>query len=60
MNYLGTSPQDFNSFKDFAKKFPSYASSAYNMMSYGYMRGDCEKKGSNYCYEVCKNVSIDS
>jgi len=44
MNYLGTSPQDFNSFKIFAEKFPLYASSAYNMMSYGYMRGDYGKK----------------
>ena len=44
MNYLGTSPQDFNSFKVFAEKFPSHASSAYNMISYGYMRGDFGKE----------------
>ena len=44
MNYLVTGPQDFNSFKVFAEKFPSYASSAYNMMSYGYMRGDFGKE----------------
>ena len=44
MNYLGTGPQDFNSFKVFAEKFPSYASSAYNMISYGYMREDFGKK----------------
>ena len=40
MNYLATSTQDFNTFKAFAEKFPAHASSAYNMMSYGYMRGD--------------------
>jgi tetratricopeptide (TPR) repeat protein len=39
INYLATSMQDFNSFKAFAEKFPAYASSAYNMMSYGYMNG---------------------
>ena len=44
MNYLGTSPQDFNSFKVFAEKFPSHASSAYNMISYGYMREDFGKE----------------
>ena len=44
MNYLVTGPQDFNSFKVFAEKFPSHASSAYNMISYGYMRGDFGKE----------------
>ena len=44
MNYLATSTQDFNTFKAFAEKFPAYASSAYNMMSYGYMRGDFGKE----------------
>jgi hypothetical protein len=39
LNYMATSPQDFNSFKVFAEKFPTYAASAYNMMSYGYMNG---------------------
>ena len=39
INYFATSMQDFNSFKAFAEKFPAYASSAYNMMSYGYMNG---------------------
>tara|TARA_B110000503_G_scaffold83499_2_gene127442 strand:+ start:852 stop:2018 length:1167 start_codon:yes stop_codon:yes gene_type:complete len=39
LNYMATSMKDFNSFKDFAEKFPAYASSAYNMISYGYMNG---------------------
>jgi hypothetical protein len=44
INYLVAGPQDFNSFKVFAEKFPSHASSAYNMISYGYMRGDFGKE----------------
>jgi hypothetical protein len=44
INYLVAGPQDFNSFKVFAEKFPSHASSAYNMISYGYMREDFGKK----------------
>lgn len=39
LNYLGTSVNDFNSYKLFAEKFPTYSSSAYNMISYGYMTG---------------------
>ena len=39
INFLPTSIQDFNSYKIFAEKFPEYSSSAYNMMSYGYMNG---------------------
>jgi hypothetical protein len=39
INYLGTSVNDFNSYKLFAEKFPTYSSSAYNMISYGYMMG---------------------
>ena len=39
INYLGTSVNDFNSYKLFAEKFPIYSSSAYNMISYGYMMG---------------------
>lgn len=40
VNFLVTSPADFNSFKTFAEKFPNQAAAAYNMMSYGYLRGD--------------------
>ncbi len=40
MNFLATSPTNMKSFKDFAEKFPNQASAAYNMMSYGYLRGD--------------------
>jgi len=39
INFLPTSIQDFNSYKIFAEKFPEYSSSAYNMISYGYMNG---------------------
>jgi tetratricopeptide (TPR) repeat protein len=39
LHFLGTSIQDFTSYKVFAEKFPSYAASAYNMISYGYMSG---------------------
>lgn len=39
LNFLGASNKDFNSYKSFADKFPSYSSSAYNMISYGYMTG---------------------
>ena len=54
MNYLGTSPQDFNSFKVFAEKFPSHASSAYNMISYGYMREDFGKKDTTNAMKYVK------
>lgn len=54
MNYLATSPQDFNTFKAFAKKFPKYASSAYNMMSYGYMRGDYGKEDATTAMKYVK------
>ena len=40
INWLATTPADFNTFKTFAKKFPEQASAAYNMMSYAYLRGD--------------------
>ena len=39
INFLPTSIRDFNSYKVFAEKFPEYSSSAYNMISYGYMNG---------------------
>jgi hypothetical protein len=39
LHFLGTSIQDFTSYKVFAEKFPSYSASAYNMISYGYMSG---------------------
>ena len=54
MNYLGTGPQDFNSFKVFAEKFPSHASSAYNMISYGYMRGDFGKEDATNAMKYVK------
>jgi len=40
VHYLATKGNDMESFRAFAKKFPDYASSAYNMMSYGFLRGD--------------------
>jgi hypothetical protein len=54
MNYLVTGPQDFNSFKVFAEKFPSHASSAYNMISYGYMRGDFGKEDTTNAMKYVK------
>ena len=54
MNYLATSTQDFNTFKAFAEKFPTYASSAYNMMSYGYMRGDYGKEDATTAMKYVK------
>ena len=54
MNYLATSTQDFNTFKAFAEKFPAYASSAYNMMSYGYMRGDYGKEDATTAMKYVK------
>tara|TARA_B100000767_G_C19777651_1_gene543680 strand:- start:7446 stop:8576 length:1131 start_codon:yes stop_codon:yes gene_type:complete len=40
INYLATSPTDMKTFSTFAGKFPEQAASSYNMMSYGYLRGD--------------------
>ena len=54
MNYLATSTQDFNTFKAFAEKFPAHASSAYNMMSYGYMRGDYGKEDATTAMKYVK------
>ena len=40
VHYLGTGGTNYKSYKAFAEKFPDQASSAYNMMSYGYLRGE--------------------
>jgi len=40
IHYLGTGGLNYESYKTFAEKFPKHASSAYNMMSYGYLRGE--------------------
>lgn len=55
INYLSTSVKDFNSFKVFAKKFPTYSSSAHNMISYGYMTGAYGEKNE---VEAMKYVKI--
>ena len=39
INWLATTPADFNTYKIFAEKFPEQASASYNMMSYAYLRG---------------------
>jgi len=39
INYLGTTTQDFNTYSDFAAKFPNLSAFAHNMLSYGYMAG---------------------
>ena len=54
INYLATSMQDFNSFKAFAEKFPLYSSSAYNMISYGYMNGSFGKEDTAKAMEYVK------
>ncbi|MDA9341463.1 nuclear transport factor 2 family protein [Flavobacteriaceae bacterium] len=54
INYLTTSLQDFNSFKAFAEKFPLYSSSAYNMISYGYMNGSFGKEDTAKAMEYVK------
>ena len=54
INYLTTSMQDFNSFKVFAEKFPLYSSSAYNMISYGYMNGSYGKEDTVAAMEYVK------
>ena len=40
INWFATTPADLNTFTIFAEKFPEQASASYNMMSYGYLRGD--------------------
>ncbi len=55
INYLGTSVNDFNSYKLFAEKFPTYSSSAYNMISYGYMRGSF---GEMNMEEAAKHIEM--
>mgnify|MGYP001597062658 FL=1 len=54
VNLLVTSPADFNSFKTFAEKFPNQAASAYNMMSYGYLRGDYGEPNQDMAMDYVK------
>ena len=54
VNLLVTSPADFNSFKTFAEKFPNQAASAYNMMSYGYLRGDYGEPNQDVAMDYVK------
>ena len=54
INFLPTSIQDFNSYKVFAEKFPEYSSSAYNMMSYGYMNGAYGEKDTAQALKYVK------
>lgn len=46
IHYLATTPKDIATFKVFADKFPKQASSAYNMISYGYMNGAFGEKNA--------------
>ena len=39
LNFIATSMKDFNTFVEFANKFPAYSASAHNMISYGHMNG---------------------
>ena len=54
INFLPTSIQDFNSYKIFAEKFPEYSSSAYNMISYGYMNGAFGEKDTAQAMKYVK------
>ena len=54
VNLLVTSPADYNSFKTFAEKFPNQAASAYNMMSYGYLRGDYGEPNQDMAMDYVK------
>ena len=54
INFLPTSIRDFNSYKVFAEKFPEYSSSAYNMMSYGYMNGAYGEKDTAQAMKYVK------
>ena len=40
INWFGTSVGNWESFREFSKKFPRNSSAAYNMMAYAYARGD--------------------
>ena len=54
VNLLVTSPAYFNSFKTFAEKFPNQAAAAYNMMSYGYLRGDYGEHNQDVAMDYVK------
>lgn len=54
VNLLVTSPADYNSFKTFAEKFPNQAASSYNMMSYGYLRGDYGEPNQDMAMDYVK------
>ena len=44
INWLGTSPRNWESFRDFSNKFPRNSAAAYNMMAYAYARGEYDGK----------------
>tara|TARA_B100000767_G_scaffold275735_1_gene314848 strand:- start:30541 stop:31671 length:1131 start_codon:yes stop_codon:yes gene_type:complete len=54
INYLTTRGSNFKSYKAFAEKFPKNASSSYNMMSYGYLRGDFGDPNQKMAMEYVK------
>jgi len=56
VSYLATRGLDMDSYKTYAEKFPNYASSAYNMMSYGYLRGDYESVDNEKAMEYVKKA----
>lgn len=60
LNWFETSNNDWNSYKKFASNFPQYSSAAYNMMAYGYARGDYgDKPDFNSAYQaISKSLTL--
>lgn len=56
VNWLATTPADFNTFKTFAEKFPDQASASYNMMSYAYMRGEYGEPNQDLAMDYVKRT----
>ena len=56
INYLSTTPADINTYKTFADKFPEQAASSYNMLSYGYLRGELGEPNNKMAMDYVKRT----
>jgi len=56
INYLSTTPADINTYKTFADNFPEQAASSYNMLSYGYLRGEIGEPNKKMAMDYVKRA----
>jgi len=56
INYFSTTPADIKTYKTFADNFPEQAASSYNMLSYGYLRGEMGEPNQEMAMEYVKRA----